>query len=251
MRYFVDFSYNGQAYHGWQRQPNAISVQEILEKAFTLLLRQEIAVTGAGRTDAGVHARVMVAHFDMAGEADTEDLRYRLNRFLPGDIAVNKVYRVQDEAHARFDAVSRSYEYHLIREKSPFLRDLAYEYRAPLDIEAMNRAAAILMEYEDFECFSRSKTDVKTYFCKISRAEWEVTAAGKLVFHISADRFLRNMVRAVVGTLLEIGEGKLDEAGLRRIINSKNRSEAGASVPAHGLYLTEVIYPKSILITNE
>ncbi|THD66424.1 tRNA pseudouridine(38-40) synthase TruA [Robertkochia marina] len=251
MRYFVEFSYHGKAYHGWQRQPNATSVQEILERAFSLLLRQPLAVTGAGRTDAGVHASMMVAHFDTDHPVDMEDLTYRLNRFLPGDIAVHRIYRVQPDAHARFDATSRSYEYHLVQEKSPFLKDLAYEYRAPLDVSKMNSAAALLMEYEDFECFSRSKTDVKTYFCKISRAEWEEVSPSKLIFHITADRFLRNMVRAVVGTLLQIGEGKLDEEGLRRIIMSKNRSEAGASVPAHGLYLTDVSYPKTILKTNE
>lgn len=251
MRYFVEFSYNGKAYHGWQRQPNAISVQEILEKALSLLLRRETAVTGAGRTDAGVHARFMAAHFDSDHALDIVELQYRLNRFLPGDIAILNLYRVADDAHARFDAVSRSYEYHLIQEKDPFLRDQAYEFRAPLDVDKMNKGAAVLQEYEDFECFSRSKTDVKTYFCKISRAEWEQVAPGRLVFHITADRFLRNMVRAVVGTLLEVGQERLDLDGLRRIIDSKNRSEAGASVPAHGLYLTDVSYPKTIRIANE
>ncbi|WP_224489864.1 tRNA pseudouridine(38-40) synthase TruA [Robertkochia flava] len=251
MRYFIEFSYHGKAYHGWQRQPNAVSVQEVLEKAMRLLLRAETPVTGAGRTDAGVHARVMAAHFDTAEIPDLTEFQYRLNRLLPGDIAITGLYHVNEDAHARFDAVSRSYEYHLVQEKDPFLRDLAYEYRAPLDVDRMNKAAALLLEYEDFECFSRSKTDVKTYFCKISQAEWKRISPERLVFHISADRFLRNMVRAIVGTLLEVGQGKLDEEGLRRIIDSKNRSEAGASVPAHGLFLTDVSYPNRIRITNE
>ncbi|MBL7471587.1 tRNA pseudouridine(38-40) synthase TruA [Robertkochia sediminum] len=251
MRYFIEFAYHGKAYHGWQRQPNAVSVQEVLEKALSTLLRGESPLTAAGRTDAGVHARFMAAHFDTATAQDVTELAYRLNRFLPPDIAVFRIYEVKADAHARFDAESRSYEYHLVRQKDPFLRDLAYEFRAPLDVDAMNYAAAIMMEYEDFECFSRSKTDVKTYFCKITRAKWVQEGEDKLVFHITADRFLRNMVRAVVGTLLEVGQGRLDEHGLRAIINSKNRSEAGASVPAHGLYLTDVSYPKTILNDNE
>ncbi|WP_224483493.1 tRNA pseudouridine(38-40) synthase TruA [Robertkochia aurantiaca] len=245
MRYFAELSYRGTAYHGWQVQPKDVSVQEIIEKALSTLLRTDISITGAGRTDAGVHARQMYAHFDLETPPDLSDLVYRLNAFLPADIAIHEIYRVHDEAHARFDAVSRSYEYHIISRKDPFAIDQAWYHRQETDVKKMNQAAALLLQYEDFECFSRSKTDVKTYICKVSRAEWEVTG-NRLVFHISADRFLRNMVRAVVGTLMEIGTGRMEVSELHRIIESRDRREAGASVPAHGLYLTKVEYPKTI-----
>lgn len=245
MRYFLSLSYFGEAYHGWQRQPNAISVQELLEHALSTLLRNEIAIVGAGRTDAGVHARQLFAHFDIEQEIPS-DLVHRLNRFLPEDIAVRGIFQVPEDAHARFSATSRTYEYWVVREKDPFLKDRAYLLQRPLDMDQMNAAAEILKSYEDFECFSKSNTDVRTYNCKISEAFWR-EEGPLLIFTISADRFLRNMVRAIVGTLLEVGEGKLTVEDVKAIIKSRNRSEAGVSVPAKGLYLTRVEYPDSII----
>ena len=243
MRYFIRFSYFGKPYHGWQNQPNAITVQEVLEKALSMLLRQPIEVVGAGRTDAGVHAKEMYAHFD-ADIEKTEELVYRLNAYLPDAIAVQNIFRVNDTAHARFDAVERTYEYWIVQHKNPFYSDLAHCVLQPLDIDAMNQAGALLKQHSDFECFSKSNTDVKTFICDVRKAIWEVRD-DKLVFTISADRFLRNMVRAVVGTLLDVGLGKMEPARIEQIIASKNRSEAGVSVPAKGLYLTAVSYPKN------
>lgn len=245
MRYFIQFSYFGKAYHGWQNQPNAITVQEVLEKALSTLLRDKIDVVGAGRTDAGVHAKQMFCHFDFDSIDDKKDLAYRLNAFLPDDIAVQEIRTVVDGAHARFDAIERTYEYWLVREKDPFHFDYAYWVKHPLDLPAMNKAAKMLLEYTDFECFSKSNTDVKTFNCDVRQAYWEARA-DKWVFTITADRFLRNMVRAVVGTLLDVGLKKIKSEDMHRIIASKDRSEAGVSVPAKGLYLTKVIYPKDI-----
>ncbi|MFD2101353.1 tRNA pseudouridine(38-40) synthase TruA [Flagellimonas iocasae] len=245
MRYFIQFSYFGKAYHGWQNQPNAITVQEVLEKALSTLLRQTIEVVGAGRTDTGVHAREMFAHFNTEKIEDEAELVYRLNAFLPEDIAVQQLYPMVPEAHARFDAFERTYEYWVVPEKSPFYADLAHFVKYPLDIEQMNKAAAYLLEHSDFECFSKSNTDVKTYRCDVRHALWE-EKEDKLVFTITADRFLRNMVRAIVGTLLDVGMGKMTPEEIKAIIASKNRSEAGVSVPAKGLYLTKVLYPKEI-----
>lgn len=245
MRYFIQFSYFGKAYHGWQNQPNAITVQEVLEKALSTLLRDKIDVVGAGRTDAGVHAKQMFCHFDFDSIDDKKDLAYRLNAFLPDDIAVQEIRTVVDGAHARFDAIERTYEYWLVREKDPFLFDYAHWVKHPLDLPAMNEAAKMLLEYTDFECFSKSNTDVKTFNCDVRQAYWEARA-DKWVFTITADRFLRNMVRAVVGTLLDVGLKKIKSGDMHRIIASKDRSEAGVSVPAKGLYLTKVIYPKDI-----
>ena len=246
MRYFLELAYHGAAYHGWQRQPNAVSVQEKVETALGIVTRKEIEVVGAGRTDTGVHAKQLYCHFDVEGELDQEML-FRMNSVLPKDIAAKSLQRVQPEAHARFDALSRSYEYHVVREKDPFSLGSAYFVKRDLELEKMKTAAGILMEYSDFKCFSRSRTDVKTYTCDISQAVWEENEKG-LVFHIKADRFLRNMVRAIVGTLLEIGLGKLEVEDMRRVIESRSRSEAGASVPAHGLYLTRVVYPENIFL---
>jgi tRNA pseudouridine38-40 synthase len=245
LRYFIQFSYFGKAYHGWQNQPNAITVQEVLEKALSTLLRDKIDVVGAGRTDAGVHAKQMFCHFDFDSIDDKKDLAYRLNAFLPDDIAVQEIRTVVDGAHARFDAIERTYEYWLVREKDPFLFDYAHWVKHPLDLPAMNEAAKMLLEYTDFECFSKSNTDVKTFNCDVRQAYWEARA-DKWVFTITADRFLRNMVRAVVGTLLDVGLKKIKSEDMHRIIASKDRSEAGVSVPAKGLYLTKVIYPKDI-----
>ncbi len=245
MRYFIQFSYFGKAYHGWQSQPNAITVQEILEHALSMLLGNKITLVGAGRTDAGVHARQMYAHFDFNGRANEIDLVYRLNAFLPMDIAVQKLFKMTSNAHARFDALYRSYAYWVVDVKNPFLKDSAYFVRHALDMEAMNTAAQLLLGKQDFECFSKSKTDVNNYFCHIKKAEWS-REGDCLVFNITADRFLRNMVRAIVGTLLDVGSGKTELHTVKAIIKSKDRTIAGVSVPAKGLYLTAVSYPNTI-----
>ena len=250
MRYFIDLAYFGKAYHGWQIQPNAISVQEEVERVLSTLLRTETKVMGAGRTDTGVHAKQLIAHFDSDQVEDPDELCFRANAFLPADIAFNAIYAVKDDAHARFDAISRTYEYHLSLVKDPFTQDLAYRAPSKPDIELMNRAAEIMMEYEDFEAFSRTGSDVKTFICKLKEAHWAVTEQG-LIFTISADRFLRNMVRAVVGTLLEVGLGKCNLDQFRAIIESKDRSNAGASAPAHGLYLVAVTYPDDIKLNGK
>ena len=246
MRYFIQFAYFGKAYHGWQIQPNAITVQEVLEEGLSKLLRSTITVTGAGRTDAGVHAREMFAHFDFDVLPDTLELANRLNNYLPSDIAIKSVFKVGDESHARFDAVERTYEYWIAKEKNPFLLETAHYIWRPLDINAMNEAANVLLDYRDFECFSKSNTDVKTFLCDIKEAVW-TKKEDVLVFTITADRFLRNMVRAIVGTLLEVGSGKASPRSIKEIIESKNRARAGVSVPANGLYLTKVLYPQTIV----
>lgn len=229
-----------------------MSVQEMLEDAFHKLLRTEIALTGAGRTDAGVHAKQLYAHFDIDKEGrwsvdELEQLRFRLNRFIPPSIVVKSILPVKKNAHARFDALSRSYEYHLHTFKNPFKTGQSFYFEKSLDDVAMNEAASFLLGKQDFKCFSRSKTDVKTYICDVSEALWEAEG-DDLVFRITADRFLRNMVRAVVGTLLEIGEGKQQPEHIKEVISVRDRSMAGPSAPAHGLYLTQVGYPEEIFI---
>lgn len=245
MRYFIEFSYNGKAYHGWQNQPNAISVQQVLEAALSKLLRNKIAVMGAGRTDAGVHASQMFAHFEIEEDFDIESILFKLNCFLPKDIAIHDIFKVNKKAHARFNALSRTYIYRIANKKNVFTSDFAYHVYFPLNLDMMNEACKILFEYNDFQCFSKSNTDVKTYHCKIKQAFWKLDN-DELVFTITADRFLRNMVRAIVGTMVEIGQGKMKPDKLHAIIKSKDRSEAGYSVPANGLYLTQIVYPKSI-----
>lgn len=248
MRYFLTLAYNGTFFHGWQRQPNASSVQQALEEALTTLLRKPIIITGAGRTDTGVHAKEMMAHFeaDLSVEAE-ENLPYLLNRFLKEDIVIHRLERVKADAHARFDATARTYEYHLGFQKNPFKQQLYYYFHQPVSLEKMNEAAQILLAYKDFEAFAKTHSDVKTFLCDVTKAHWESTAEGA-IFTISANRFLRNMVRAIVGTLLEIGTGKIEVADMHKIIQSKDRGEAGFSVPAAGLYLTEIQYPKSIYL---
>ena len=245
MRYFIELSYFGKAYHGWQNQPDAISVQEVLESRLSKLLGASIAIVGAGRTDAGVHARQMFAHFDHDRSIDVEQLKYKLNSMLPKDIAIAEIFESTPEAHARFDAVSRSYEYHIVQHKDAFLMDFAWLLRQPLDLNKMNQAAGILKEYTNFKSFSRSRTDVKTYNCRIDHAQW-IKTDDRLIFQITADRFLRNMVRAIVGTLTDIGLGKYPVSAIRDIIEKKDRGAAGASVPAHGLYLSRIQYPEKI-----
>lgn len=240
----MELAYFGKAYHGWQRQPNAVSVQEVVENALSTLLREAVEIIGAGRTDSGVHAKQIFAHMD--SEKDLEqNFIFRMNSLLPKDIALKDLFKVKPDAHARFDACSRSYEYHMVTAKNVFAIDTAYCVQKEIDVDKMNEAAKILLDYSNFKCFSRSRTDVRTYNCKIENAFWQ-EENGSLVFHIKADRFLRNMVRAIVGTLLQIGMGKIEIRQMHDVINSEDRSEAGASVPAHGLFLTKVEYPKSI-----
>ncbi len=245
MRYFIEIAYNGGNYFGWQRQPEQISVQQVLEETLSTLLREELKITGAGRTDAGVHSKQLFAHFDFDEIENSEDLVFRLNSFLPKDISVKNIFEVKDDAHARFDAVEREYEYIISLEKDPFSQDFAFQINNKPDVDLMNKAAEKLLNHKDFQCFSRSKTDVKTYNCTIIKASWEAKN-NRLIFTIAADRFLRNMVRAIVGTLLDVGYGKTSLEEFQKILNSKSREEAGASAPAHGLYLTKVIYPDNI-----
>ncbi|MBC7607315.1 MAG: tRNA pseudouridine(38-40) synthase TruA [Burkholderiales bacterium] len=241
MRYFITFSYNGTHYHGWQYQPNATSVQETMNKALSTLLNSKVELMGAGRTDTGVHAKIMVAHFDFENDLNDQSLIHRLNAYLPPDIAVFKIIAVQDTAHARFDAKERTYEYHIHTFKNVFLNDQSWYHHPPLDIDLMNQASKMLLRHIDFQCFSKVNTDVNTFNCKITTAHWQAKKQ-QLVFTITADRFLRNMVRAIVGTLINVGLHKISVADFETIIESRNRSEAGFSVPAHGLYLTEIKY---------
>lgn len=242
MRYFIEFAYNGKNYCGWQYQPHSPSVQETLNKAISTLLRQEIDITGAGRTDTGVHAKQMYGHFNFENEFTIESLIHKLNSFLPKDIVVYRIIPVDEDAHARFDATSRTYEYHITTYKDAFDFDGSWHNAKPLDVAKMNEAAKILFDYTDFKCFSKTNTDVKTYNCDVQEAFWQQNGT-KLVFTVTADRFLRNMVRAIVGTLVNVGLGKVTLDDFRTIIESRDRGNAGFSVPAHGLYLTKVIYP--------
>ncbi|WP_084555922.1 tRNA pseudouridine(38-40) synthase TruA [Alkaliflexus imshenetskii] len=250
VRYFMELAYNGSKYHGWQRQPNGNSVQELLETALTTILRQPTQVTGAGRTDAGVHAAYIVAHFDTTTPIDDPmQLAAHISRFLPSDVVVYSVTPVNDEAHSRFSAIARRYEYHVTTEKNPFLQGLAARLRFVPDFDKMNQAAAILLEYSDFTSFSRLHGSAKTNICKVQKAIWE-QSGHRYIFTIEADRFLRNMVRAIVGTLLDVGRGKLTIDQFREIIELKDRSRAGTSAPAEGLYLVDVTYPPEVFVPS-
>lgn len=243
MRFFITLSYDGTRYHGWQVQPNGPSVQEKLQWALSTILRQDILVTGAGRTDAGVHARMMVAHFDVEKMVyELQDLTYKLNRLLPQDIAIQMMEPVSDEMHARFSATSRTYHYYIHTVKDPFLRAYSCELHYPLDFQLMNEAAAILMTYEDFGAFCKAHADVKTTLCHITAAQWHQTSPSSWYFEITANRFLRNMVRAVVGTLIDVGRGRLSLDDFRKVVEGKRRTEAGESMPANALFLEEVKY---------
>lgn len=246
MRYFLDLAYQGTAYNGWQSQLNAPSVQESVEKALSTLLRTPTEIVGSGRTDTGVHAEQQFAHFDMfekEGEnIDLPTLKHRLNGLLPFDIAIKHIQSVHDTAHARFDAVERSYEYRINTQKNPFLRGLAYLYRPALDLTLMNESAGKLLEYTDFQAFSKTGSNNKHFFCTLHRAEWVQTEVG-YTFHITANRFLYGMVRALVGTLLEVGAGKLSSMDFEKILQSKNRQNAKRAAPPEGLFLTKVKYP--------
>ncbi len=247
-RYFLYLSYNGANYCGWQIQPNAATVQEVIEKALATLLRAETSIVGAGRTDSGVHARTMIAHFDCAEPIDCERIVGKLNSILPRDIAIQKVLPVQPDAHARFDATARRYRYYITTRKDPFTYPFKYRMPNPLDVDKMNACANILFEYIDFTSFSKLHTAVKTNNCRIMEALWTKEGDSDYVFTIKADRFLRNMVRAIVGTLIEVGRGKLDEQGFRRIIEAKNRNVAGTSVPGNALFLEDVEYPSTLFL---
>lgn len=247
-RYFIYLSYKGTNYCGWQNQPNGISVQESIEKALSIILRTPIAIVGAGRTDAGVHAKQMVAHFDAdLAEFSLNYLVNKLNSFLAYDIAIHHLVEVKPDAHARFDAQSRLYRYYITTRKDPFLNETYYRIREDLDLSMMNACANILLEYDDFTSFSKLHTDVKNNLCTLMQAYW-IKEGNRYVFTIQANRFLRNMVRAIVGTLLEAGTGKLDENGIRRIIEAKDRSVAGRSVAGHALFLEEIEYPEELFL---
>lgn len=242
MRYFVTLSYDGTRFHGWQVQPNGISVQGELQRALSLLLRTDIQVTGAGRTDAGVHAAMMVAHFDSDADIDERQLTYKLNKLLPQDIAVQRVEAVSGDLHARFSATSRTYYYYIHTEKIPFRRHYSCELHYPLDFALMNQAAAMLLCYEDFGAFCKSHADVKTTLCHVTHAAWKQLSPSEWRFEITANRFLRNMVRAVVGTLIEVGRGRMTLDDFRKVIDGKRRTEAGESMPAHALFLVDITY---------
>lgn len=245
-RYFIELAYKGTNFHGWQIQPNALSVQASLEKALSVITREPISVTGAGRTDTGVHASYFVAHFDSElKELEQPDFTYKLNSFLSKDIVIFSISKVGSETHARFDAISRTYQYQLNQKKDPFALETSWQFHIQPNLQLMNEACRILFEYTDFTSFSKLHTDVKTNNCTIYLAEW-TQSGSTIVFTVKADRFLRNMVRALVGTLLEVGLGKVDLSGFRQIIEQKDRAAAGLSVPAHGLFLTDIEYPETL-----
>lgn len=242
MRYFITFSYDGTAYHGWQIQPHSVTVQEELQKALSTLMRKPMEVVGAGRTDTGVHARKMIAHFDHDEVLDCPQLVYKLNKLLPRDIAVQHVEPVADDMHARFSAKSRTYHYYVHLDKNPFLRSYSWQVYGNPDFELMNRAARVLMEYKDFTSFSKVNTDTKTNDCTITEARWDRVREDQWRFTVTANRFLRNMVRAIVGTLMEVGRGRMTIEQLRSVIEAKDRCRAGDSVPGNALFLVEVLY---------
>ncbi|MCD7969173.1 MAG: tRNA pseudouridine(38-40) synthase TruA [Alistipes sp.] len=256
MRYFLEIAYKGTAYHGWQKQANAPSVQQTLEDCLSRILREDTSVTGAGRTDTGVHASYYVAHFDSEGlragnPAEKEAFVYHLNAVLPHDIAVRTMTAVGAEAHARFDAVLREYKYHVISHKDPFRKDTAWYFRGRPDVEAMNRAAAKLPEYDDFTTFCKLHSDNKTNICNVSYARWEELPGGELVFTIRSDRFLRNMVRSLTGTMMDVGRGKITVSDFESALAAKDLRLAGPTAPAAGLFLSDVRYPENIFRRNK
>jgi tRNA pseudouridine38-40 synthase len=247
-RYFIKLSFNGKEYHGWQIQNNSITVQGKLNQALSLILNHKINVIGAGRTDAGVHAKNFFAHFDFNhyfNEKEKISLIFKLNNFLPSDIVIHDIIKVKDDAHVRFDAILRTYKYYISRTKNPFNKNFSYYFYGKLNIALMNKGAKKISEYEDFSCFSKSHTQTKTNICKITYAKFE-QQNNMLIFTITANRFLRDMVRAIIGTLLNLGQGKIKLNDFKKIIESKNRSNAGKSVDAQGLFLTEIVYPDHI-----
>ncbi len=259
MRYFLDIAYHGGAYHGWQRQKNAISVQEVLEKSIGIILNEPVEITGSGRTDAGVHAEQQFAHLETSQHLTEQNYIKKFNSILPPDISVKEIYKAQPEAHARFDALARSYQYRITRHKNPFRNGLSCLYQKQLDIDKMNEAAQLLLSSNmhpelDFSSFSKVKTNVNHFRCDVSYSHWELTQAGTfqetLTYHITANRFLRGMVRAIVGTLLEIGLHRITIPDFKRILSSGDRKKAARSVEACGLYLTAVQYPKNLFLED-
>ena len=255
MRFFITLSYDGTRYHGWQIQPNGNSIQQELQEALSTLLRKPVEVVGAGRTDTGVHAKMMVAHFDLDPTQPplegamvngqwsmVNNLAYKLNKLLPQDIAVQEVRQVADDMHARFSATSRTYHYYINTSKDPFLQAYSWQISFALDFEKMNEAAKVLLEYKDFTSFSKVNTDTKTNLCDLKEAFWEEVATGQWRFTITANRFLRNMVRAIVGTLVEVGRGRISIEDVRQIIEAKDRCQAGESVPGKALFLVDIKY---------
>lgn len=253
MRYFLRLSYDGSPFHGWQTQPNAVSVQQTVEEALSTILRRPVPIVGAGRTDTGVNARVMFAHFDTDLHiGDKKRMLNSLNRLCGKAIAIDEIIDVKDDAHARFDATSRTYKYFVTDSKTPFASRFAWYSPSPLDLDAMNKAASLLLHTDDFTSFAKLHSNARTNICRVNKAVWEpcdfTTGEQGLVFTISADRFLRNMVRAVVGTLVEVGRGKMDQHAFRRVIEEKDRCAAGTSMPPHPLFLWDVGYPQDIFI---
>ena len=243
----MDLSYDGTNYHGWQNQPDAISVQSCIEKALSILIKAKTPIYGAGRTDSGVHAVKMCAHFDVLELTNSSKLLHDLNSFLPKDISVNKIYKVNLDSHARFDALAREYEYKISLIKNVFNNNRSYYIKNNLDIKLMNEACRIMLNHTNFKCFSKSKTEVKTYNCDLKYAKWNLND-NELIFTIRANRFLRNMVRAIVGTLIHVGLKKISLQDFEKVIISQDRTKAGPSAPAHALYLTNIFYPKEIIL---
>lgn len=247
-RFFIRFDFNGTGFHGWQVQPNALTVQQEMEDALSLLLGERLQLTGAGRTDTGVHARNYIAHFETENGIEGKELSSlmsKLNRFLPPSILIKEVFEVKPDVHARFSALSRTYRYYISRSKNPFSTEFSWIYTGSLDVRAMGEAAGILPEYHDFRCFSKTRTQTRTTECEVFESFF-TEKDEMLIYHVRANRFLRNMVRAIVGTLMEVGKGKLDITGFRNVIENGNRSDAGVSVPARGLFLEQIEYPEDI-----
>ena len=248
-RYFIFLSYKGTEYHGWQVQPGSVTIQKLLDEALSTIFSEKIKTVGAGRTDTGVHASFYCAHFDSKTEdiQENKNIIYKLNGYLPQDISIKVIRQVKKETNARFDAISRTYKYYIVQEKEPFTLEYAWFVYNKLDINKMNEAATILLKYNEFTSFSKLHSDNKTDICNISYANWE-RVDDKLVFTITADRFLRNMVRAIVGTMVDVGKGKTDIAEFENIINARDRSRAGKSAPAKGLFLAGIEYTEDIFI---
>jgi tRNA pseudouridine38-40 synthase len=246
-RYFFEIAYNGKNYAGWQTQFNALGVQEVVEGALSKIFRTPLMIAGSSRTDAGVHCEQQFFHVDIEAQFDKNGLIQRLNSFLPKDICIRSIRKVKQDVSARHQAVERSYQYRITREKNPFLEGLAWHFFKPLDVDLMNNAANLLVGEHDFKCFSKVKTDVNHFICEIKRAEWKAEGQ-RLEFNITANRFLRGMVRAIVGTLLDVGTGKTSMKDFQYIIKSQDRKKAGANVPPFGLYLTKVKYPSNVFV---
>lgn len=247
MRYFIDISYDGTNYHGWQIQNNAKTVQGVLNEALSTILRAEISTIGSGRTDTGVHAMMQMVHFDYDAEIDSNQLIAKLNSLLPQDISVNEIKKVKEDVSARFEATSRAYIYKIHQRKNPFRQGLSYHFHQPLDLDQMNACCEQIKNWTDFEAMSKVKTEVNNFNCEIFSAFWE-KQNDEILFHVSANRFLRGMVRALVGTLLEVGQGRMTIEEFKEVLESRDRKKAGRSVPAHGLYLRDIIYPENIYL---